>query len=55
MKKIYIVLIGLFLAAPLFSSCREEREVEVETLAPDANDSDDDESYDTNPTPSDPD
>jgi hypothetical protein len=27
----------------------------VETLAPDANDSDDDESYDTNPTPSDPD
>ncbi|MGB3590339.1 MAG: hypothetical protein WBA16_01520 [Nonlabens sp.] len=55
MKKIIYLVVGLFVAAPAFTSCREDREVEVEELAPDANDSSDDEGYDTNPTPSDPD
>ena len=37
------------------TSCRDQKEVEVETLDEDVNDSSDDESYDTNPTENDPD
>ncbi len=55
MKKITFFAVALFVAAPIFSSCRDDREVEVETLAPDAEDDDNQESYDTNPTESDPD
>jgi|GEM_PF-5093634 len=55
MKKIFLILAIIVLATPTFTSCREEKTVEVEQLAPDAEDSDDDESYDTNPTKGDPD
>ncbi|WP_164549857.1 hypothetical protein [Nonlabens ponticola] len=55
MKKIFLSLMIMAITAPALVSCRDEKEVEVETLAPDAEDSDDDESYDTNPTSNDPD
>ncbi|BAO55071.1 hypothetical protein [Nonlabens marinus] len=55
MKKIILTLAIIAIAIPTLSSCREEKTVEVEELAPDAEDSDDDESYDTNPTAGDPD
>jgi hypothetical protein len=55
MKKIFLTLAIIALIAPTLTSCREEKTVEVERLAPDAEDSDDDESYDTNPTENDPD
>ncbi len=55
MKKIFFTLIILFLATPTFMGCRDEKTVEVEELAPDADDSGDDEGFDTNPTESDPD
>ena len=54
MKKIFLILAIIALATPTFTSCREEKTVEVEQLAPDADDSDDD-GYDTNPTENDPD
>ncbi len=55
MKKLSYVAAGLFLTALLTSSCRDEREtnineeVEVETLAPDVEDTDGDTGFDTNP------
>lgn len=55
MKKIFLTLAILSITIPCITSCREEKTVEVETLAPDAEDSEDTESYDTNPSPSDPD
>ena len=54
MKRIFIVCAICALLAPALNSCREEKDIEVEALAPDADDSGDD-GYDTNPTPTDPD
>jgi len=48
MKKIFLILALTITIAPAFISCREEKTVEVETLAPDAEDGDDD-GFDTNP------
>jgi len=55
MKKIFLFTAALVLAAPTISSCRDEndKDIEVENLKPDAEDSSDDESYRTNPVPSD--
>ncbi len=50
MKKIFLALAVISMTIPVLTSCREEKTVEVEELAPDAEDSDDDESFDTNPT-----
>jgi len=55
MKKLLYIALALFLSAPVLTSCRDQKNVEVETLDSDANDSTDDESYDTNPTENDPD
>ncbi len=55
MKKSSFILIYLFAIALFTTSCRDEREtnindeVEVETLAPDVEDTDGDEGFDTNP------
>ncbi|WP_157539241.1 hypothetical protein [Nonlabens sp. MIC269] len=57
MKKILLGLLFLFTLS--LTSCRDERpgmdKVEVQGLGEDANDSDAQESFDTNPTPADPD
>jgi hypothetical protein len=55
MKRLFLILAIGFIAAPILQSCREEKTVTVEELAPDAEDSSDDEGYDTNPTDGDPD
>jgi hypothetical protein len=55
MKKIAYLAIALFIVSPVLTSCRDENTIEVEKLEPDADDSADDEGYDTNPTESDPD
>lgn len=55
MKKIFLTLAIIALATPVLTSCRDEKTVEVEELAPDADDSTDDAGYDTNPTENDPD
>ncbi|GAK95710.1 hypothetical protein JCM19294_2492 [Nonlabens tegetincola] len=55
MKKILLGLLFLFTLS--LTSCRDERpgmdKVEVQGLGEDANDSDAQESFDTNPTPAD--
>jgi len=55
MKKISYLAIALFVASPALMSCREEKEVEVERLESDVDDSTDEDGYDTNPTEEDPD
>ena len=47
-KTLFIAMIAL-LTMPVLNSCREEKEVEVETLAPDVEDTNSDQGFDTNP------
>ncbi|MGB5983497.1 MAG: hypothetical protein WBG46_15260 [Nonlabens sp.] len=58
MKKTAYIAVALFIAAPVLSSCRDERTVEVERLeedVPDSHDNQNADGYDTNPTEDDPD
>lgn len=49
MRKIFSILAIVLFTSSLLQSCREEKTVEVETLAPDVEDDSDDEGFDTNP------
>lgn len=46
MRKIFSILAIVLFTSSLLQSCRDEKTVEVETLAPDV---EDDEGFDTNP------
>jgi hypothetical protein len=56
MKKLSILFLFLFTLGMFTTSCREEKEVEVQELRDDVpNDNSNESTYDTNPTENDPD